>query len=561
MRRAASRKTVLGIALFPFLAVLICTMGALIVLLILVVHQARVQADTVLDQRHQQRAGQDPDEQQKLEQEAEDLQWQREVLQQQRSELTQKLTDGRLELSHLEEHIRRLEDKWRRLQAEAAELNNVRQGQQQQESSVRDELAQLQAAITAERQRLEQLREQYAQKRRSFAILPYQGPNSTHRRPIYIECTETGIVIQPEGIVFGPQDFNGPLGPGNPLDAALRAIREHWTRLEGEAAKGEPYPLLIVRPDGAVAYAMARAAMAGWDDEFGYELIDQETELAFPPSDPSLKRLLQDTIQTARERQTLLAAAMPSRFDTPSPASFSVPPGESWGGMEPQASSGPGGDSASGASALGTGESGGAPATGYGGGRPGRQSSADPAAAKPAAAEQASAKPAAGKEPTAPGTQTGPAGSARPGNPAAKAGGSPADRGDANAGPAGGGGGAAPQAMATTKGANWALPKDAATATGITRPITIHCYPDRLVVMPDRRSNREPKIVALKSQTRDSMEELVSAIWTHVETWGMAVSGGYWKPTLKVTVFPGAETRFWELQALLAGSGLDVERR
>jgi len=46
-----------------------------------------------------------------------------------------------------------------------------------------------------------------------------------------------------------------------------------------------------------------------------------------------------------------------------------------------------------------------------------------------------------------------------------------------------------------------------------------------------------------------------------MERWGMAVAGGYWKPTLKVTVFPGAETRFWELQALLAGSGIDVERR
>ena len=244
------------------------------------------------------------------------------MVQQQRGELTQKLADGRLELSHLEEHIRRLEEKWRRLQAEAADLNNVRQGQQQQESAIRAELAQLQAAITAQRQQLEQLREQYAQKRRSFAILPYQGPNGTHRRPIYIECSETGIVIQPEGIVFGPQDFNGPLGPGNPLDAALRAIREHWTRLEGDAAKGEPYPLLIVRPDGAVAYSMARAAMAGWDDEFGYELIDGETELAFPPSDPSLKKLLQGTIQTARQRQAILAAAMPSRFDTPSPVSL-----------------------------------------------------------------------------------------------------------------------------------------------------------------------------------------------------------------------------------------------
>ncbi len=522
MRRPASRKkTVLGIALFPFLAVLICTMGALIVLLILVVHQARVQADTVLDQRRQQRSVQDPAQEEKLEQEIEDLQWQREVLQQQRSELTQKLADGRLELSHLEEHIRRLEEKWRRLQAEAAELNNVRRGQQQQESAIRAELAQLQAAITAQRQQLEQLREQYAQKRRSFAILPYQGPNGTHRRPIYIECSETGIVIQPEGIVFGPQDFNGPLGPGNPLDAALRAIREHWTRLEGDAAKGEPYPLLIVRPDGAVAYSMARAAMAGWDDEFGYELIDGETELAFPPSDPSLKKLLQGTIQTARQRQAILAAAMPSRFDTPSPVSFSVPPGESWGAMEQDASSGTAGGFASGASALGSGKSGAEPATGYGGGRPTGQPGGGPAAAKPAA----------GNEPAMAAAPAGRNNTARPNSPAAKAGGPQAVGGDANAGanPAGAGmagaGGAAPQSMAIAKGPNWALPNSTATATGITRPITIHCYPDRLVIMPDRRSNREPKTVALKAQTRDSMEEF----------------------------HPG--------DLVLAGSGLDVERR
>ncbi len=307
---------------------------------------------------------------------------------------------------------------------------------------------------------------------------------------------------------------------------------------------------------------MARAAMAGWDDEFGYELIDGETDLVFPPSDPSLKRLLQGTIQTARERQAILAAAMPSRFDTPSPASFSAQQGESWGGMEERASSGSGGGSASGASALGTGESGGAAATGYGGGRPARQPPAGPA----------TAKPAAGNAPAAPATLAGRTNTARPGSPAAKAGGSPAGSGDANAGAGtagagtagagmAGAGGAAPQSMANTKGANWALPNSTATATGITRPITIHCYPDRLVIMPDRRSNREPKTVALQAQTRDSMEELVSAIWTHIETWGMAVSGGYWKPALKVTVFPGAETRFWELQALLAGSGLDVERR
>ena len=221
MRRPASRKTVLGIALFPFLAVLICTMGALIVLLILVVHQARVQADTVLDQRPDPVAGQEPAQQQKLEQEAEDLQWQREVLEQQRSKLTEKLSDGRLELSHLEEHIRRLEENWRRLQAEAAELKNLGQGNQQQDSSAREELARLQAEIAAQKQQLDQLREEYTKKKRAFAIIPYQGPNGTRRRPIYIECTQSGIVIQPEGIVFGPQDFTGPLGPGNPFGRRL----------------------------------------------------------------------------------------------------------------------------------------------------------------------------------------------------------------------------------------------------------------------------------------------------------------------------------------------------
>ena len=47
---------------------------------------------------------------------------------------------------------------------------------------------------------------------RSFAIVPYQGPNGTRRRPIYIECRQSGITIQPEGIIFGPQDFTRAVG-------------------------------------------------------------------------------------------------------------------------------------------------------------------------------------------------------------------------------------------------------------------------------------------------------------------------------------------------------------
>ena len=55
-----------------------------------------------------------------------------------------------------------------------------------------------------------------------------------------------------------------------------------------------------MRPDGAVAYSVARAAMSSWEDEFGYELVDADMELAFPPSDPTLKQVVEASIHTAR---------------------------------------------------------------------------------------------------------------------------------------------------------------------------------------------------------------------------------------------------------------------
>jgi hypothetical protein len=122
MKRKAARRAEIGISLFPFLAVLICTMGALIVLLVLVVQQARVQADTISDQMAEQLREQQLVERRQQEQEEEDHLWKQQILQQQRRELTERLSDGRLQLGHLEDHIRRLELRWNQLQAEWTEL-------------------------------------------------------------------------------------------------------------------------------------------------------------------------------------------------------------------------------------------------------------------------------------------------------------------------------------------------------------------------------------------------------------------------------------------------------
>ena len=115
--------------------------------------------------------------------------------------------------------------------------------------------------------------------------------------------------------------------------------------------------------------------------------------------------------------------------------------------------------------------------------------------------------------------------------------------------------------MAATKGANWALPHTEANSTGITRPIAIQCYHDRLVIPSDQNDRVQSRVIPVVGSVRGSIEQFVSAVWTHMDGWGMAVAGGYWKPVLKVWVAPDAETRFRELEILLKDSGVEVERK
>ncbi len=148
-------------------------------------------------------------------------------------------------------------------------------------------------------------------------MVPYEGPNQTHRRPIYLECRADAVVLQPEGIELTEADFEGPLGPGNPLAAALRAAREYMlAQRDFDPQAGEPYPMLLVRPEGISAYYAARAAMKSWGGDFGYELVGDDWKLAYPPPDPRLADVVRQAIASARVSQARLIAAAPRQYDT-----------------------------------------------------------------------------------------------------------------------------------------------------------------------------------------------------------------------------------------------------
>jgi len=114
--------------------------------------------------------------------------------------------------------------------------------------------------------------------------------------------------------------------------------------------------------------------------------------------------------------------------------------------------------------------------------------------------------------------------------------------------------------LAAKRGADWGLRDAARGAVGITRPIRIECYADRLVVVSERGPVGN-KVIALGPRSGSSIDTFIAAVWEHIEGWGIAGRGMYWRPRLQVYVAPDAESRFTELAALLEDSGLMVERK
>ena len=116
------------------------------------------------------------------------------------------------------------------------------------------------------------------------------------------------------------------------------------------------------------------------------------------------------------------------------------------------------------------------------------------------------------------------------------------------------------KSLAEKRGQDWGLRDAAHGSVGVTRPIRVECYADRLVVISDRGPTHN-KVIAIGARTETSVDPLISAAWEHIEGWGMAGRGMYWRPVLQVSVAPDAEPQFQELAALLEGSGLSVVRK
>ncbi len=318
MSRARASNTVSPLSLFPFIGVLLCTMGALLVVLVAVSRQAKDQAQHRVEAA-QAAAPAAPENDAKREQLKETHQYIAHVSKL-RTDVEQKLRDDQLRLSHLEEHMRRLQDQMIALRQAGEELIAMEGEHYDDRQQATREVERLQQLISDTRQAITAIKAEGNGKKKSYALIPYEGPNGTFRRPIYIECKANTVTIQPEGIELNSNDFQPPLGPGNPLASVLRAARGYLIQRDQgniHTRDTEPYPLVLVRPDGAMTYAYVQRAIEAGDFDFGFELVEEDWKLKFPAADPHLASIEQQALEHARMRQQLLAEAAPRAYRRP----------------------------------------------------------------------------------------------------------------------------------------------------------------------------------------------------------------------------------------------------
>ncbi len=290
-------------SLFPFLAVLVCTLGTLILLLALLAESSATAAEQKAREEISQKMIElAPDSNLPSQSQAaamiDEAEFHIDAIESIRDKQAALLEERRDQLTHLENHIGRLEKELWRLNSEMQ--NATGGGETDQIDS--ETIAMLRDQITKEQLAIEQLKKESGNQTPRVVIVPHKGPNGTTRRPIYVECTSAGLTIWPEGVIISTDQLVGRRTRlANPLDAALRVARLHIMKVYGDT--DPPYPLLVVRPHGTDAYFQATAAMDDWDDQYGYEMLDSDIELAFSSPDPNLKRRMEEAVQQALARQ------------------------------------------------------------------------------------------------------------------------------------------------------------------------------------------------------------------------------------------------------------------
>ena len=332
-----------SVSLFPFLAVLVCAMGSLILLLLVMTRKIR----------HDQMA--EPDGQAAVVSIAADVAATRQ----------RELVSLEADVNSLQASLRTLRERVQALENEVLQHRNALAAKQAELSGLRAELKTAETAAGADPQGLEQelktLREQETrlltelseterallEKRDQLAraedaakeaeillyekssalvtlraqvkkaedaalastgtetLLEFSNSTGSSRTPIVIDVTARGFEVLPNGVGITMADMESFPVRDNPLLSAILSTHRHRS---GRSVTDEPYVLLLVRPGGSLPFYGAQRILTEAGIHYGYELLLPERTVVAGEPDLTEPPVVRVAMQEAfRRRENLYA--------------------------------------------------------------------------------------------------------------------------------------------------------------------------------------------------------------------------------------------------------------
>jgi hypothetical protein len=303
------RRKQLEVSTFPFLAVLLCAMGSLILVLLVFDRKAKLAAR----QKAERQAAQLAEEQYRALEErraemvrrrAEREQSARLALETKRKELGDELTTEEMELQKQWEQIaawqaeafgklkqgreqigkltKDVDQELARIAEQElalAQMKSASTGSETDTEAARAAAARLAADIARMESNLGELRATRSRQERTYSVVPYKGTRGDDRRPLYLECTSRGIILHPDRMEI-TELLDGPVARME-IERRVDRQREQF-RLAKVDDTRPPYFLVLVRPDGISTYYDVQTLLRSMKIDFGYEFVDASWLLDFP---------------------------------------------------------------------------------------------------------------------------------------------------------------------------------------------------------------------------------------------------------------------------------------
>ena len=323
----------LEVSTFPFLAVLLCTMGSLILLLLVMDKKAKKAAlekayENAWNQSKALQAKADADEKNT---EADKKAWiklkseQHNDLLKKESALEQEITLLKNELALIEKGNQRsninissedLTEKELALSSEKSKIYSLVKKLESEKTTADKNLKEtkdLTEKIVSMELILKELKASIDKSKFAYSIVPYFGKNGLNRKPLYIECNENGILLFPDKTLIPSNDESDNLK--TELLNRTSQLREFLLQTLGPK-DSTPYLMILVRPGGITNYWKLQSVIKPMDIDFGYELVDKIWVLDIPAD------------QSAPSPSNLAAMIKPMPIPKPIPA-----PGNIRGGI------------------------------------------------------------------------------------------------------------------------------------------------------------------------------------------------------------------------------------